>query len=299
MFDLVVVGHFTIDEVILGGERRTQAGGAALYTSIAAAKMGLRVGVVSKVGYDYPKKYLDEIEAKGIDLSGVEVLHDTPTTRFILDYMGDERCLSLRGGCKPIGTPDLYDLRARAAHIAPVLDEVPAEVISELSERCEILSLDPQGYVREISEGGTIEPKAWFDAEALSRLRVFKSSMRELRGIAGLGNPWDAMERVRECGPEVVIATGGRRGALMLVGEDRYRVPAFPMTTPIDPTGAGDAFMGGFLSQYLRERDALWSASVGAALASLMIETQGCRIEASEGEVLERAYWVQEGIEKM
>lgn len=299
MFDLVVVGHFTIDEVILQGEKRTQAGGAALYTSIAAAKMGLKVGVISKVGHDYPKKYLNEIENLGIDLSAVEVLQDTPTTRFILDYTGDERRLSLKGRCKPIRPSDLHDLRTRAMHIAPILEEVPAEVVSGLSKRCEILSLDPQGYVRGMTEGGVVEPKAWFDAEALSHVRVFKSSMRELRWITEVGNPWDAMERVRECGPEVVIATWGRRGALMLVEGDRYHVPAFTTARPIDPTGAGDAFMGGFLSQYLRDRDALWSASVGTALAFLLIETQGCRIEASMEEVYERAYWVQERIEEM
>jgi sugar/nucleoside kinase (ribokinase family) len=106
------------------------------------------------------------------------------------------------------------------------------------------------------------------------------------------------MERIRESGPEIVVATWGRRGALMLAEERRYHIPAFP-TQPLDPTGAGDAFMGGFLSQYLREKDALWSASVGASLSSSLIETQGCRIDASVGEILERANWVRERIERL
>jgi sugar/nucleoside kinase (ribokinase family) len=295
---LLVVGNLTIDEVVLQGKRRTQAGGAALYTPTAAAKMDLSVGVVSKVGYDYPKEHLNEMSALGIDIFGVKILQDLPTTSFLLDYTGDERRLFLRERCKAIEPQDLRNVRAEAAHIAPVFDEVPAETVLELSERCGFLSLDPQGYVRQVTKNGVVEPRAWFDAQVLSRISVFKSSMEELRWISGSENPWKGLERIRESGPEIVAATWGRRGTLMLAKEKRYHVPAFP-AQPVDPTGAGDAFIGGFLSQYLRGQDALWSASVGAAIASLLIETWGCRIDASMGEVHERAEWVRERIERL
>ena len=295
---LLVVGNLTIDEVIIRGIRRVQAGGAALYTSIAAAKKGLRVDVISKVGYNYPKEQLDEIGALGINPSGVKILQDAPTTRFLLDYSGDERRLSLLERCSPIEPQDLQNVRFEAVHIAPVFDDVPAETVLDLSERCSFLSLDPQGYVRRVTQNGIVEPKAWFDAQVLSRISVFKSSTEELRWITGLRNPWKGLERIRESGPEVVVATWGRRGALMLAYENRYNIPAFP-AQPIDPTGAGDAFIGGFLSQYLRCQDALWSASVGASLASFLIETQGCRINASVEDIHERANWVQKRIERL
>jgi sugar/nucleoside kinase (ribokinase family) len=295
---LLVVGDLTIDEVILREERRTQPGGSALYTPVATTKMGLNVGVISKVGYDYPKEQLSEMESLGIDTSGVKILRDVPTTRFLLDYSGDERRLSLLGRCKPIEPQDLKNARAEAVHIAPVFDEVPAETVLELSKRCGFLSLDPQGYVRQVTLDHAVESRTWFDIRVLSRLNVFKSSIEELQWIAESEDPWKGMERIRETGPEVVVATWGRRGALMLAEEHRYHIPAFP-TQPVDPTGAGDAFIGGFLSQYLREKDAIWSASVGASLSSSLIEMQGCRIEASVEKILERANWVRERIERL
>lgn len=299
MFDLVVVGHLTVDEVILPDERRTQAGGAVLYTSVAANKMDLRVGVASKVGQDYPREYLGEMETRGIDISQVEVLRDAPTTRFILNYTGNERRLSLRGHCRPIEPEDLHYLGAKVAHIAPVLDEVPVETVSEISKRCEILSLDPQGYVRQVAEDGEVNPKTWFDPEILSLLNVFKSSTGELQWIVRLENPWDAMERIRRSGPEVVISTWGRKGALMLVDKKRYQVPTFPPAKTLDLTGAGDAFIGGFISQRLQNEDVLWSVSIGAALASYLIETRGCRINASKGEIIERAHWIRERVKEV
>lgn len=297
---LLVVGSLVIDEVFLGeGRRRIQAGGAALYSSIAAKKMNLEVGVVSKVGYDYPREYLEEMRTQGIDLSRVKILQDSPTTRFVLRYREEKRRLYLKGRCKPIEPQDLRRLRAEAVYITPVLDEVPRETVLEISRRCETLSLDPQGYVREGKGEEAIEPRPWFDAEVLSRLKIFKSSMEELHWIAGSGDPWTAMERIRSCGPEIVMVTWGRKGALMLAEEGRYHVPAFPTTKAIDPTGAGDAFMGGFLSQYLRGRDPLWSASVGAAVASCIVETLGCRLQASVREIHERANWVWERVKEM
>ena len=295
---LLVVGNLTIDKVIIRGGRRIQAGGSAFYTPLAAAKMGLRVGIISKVGYDYQKEYLDEMRAIGIDVAGVENVRDTPTTRFLLDYTGDERHLYLKGCCKPIEPWDIHDIKAETGHIAPVLDEVPAETVLELSDRCLLLSLDPQGYVRQATKDGAVEPKRWFDAQILSHITVFKSSVKELQWITGLENPWKSMEKIRNSGPEIVVATQGGEGALMLAEEDCYSIPAFP-THPVDPTGAGDVFIGGFLSQYLRDQDVVWSASIGAALASLLIETQGSRIDVSIGEISERANWVHARIRRL
>jgi len=295
---LLVVGNLTIDKVIIRGGRRIQAGGSAFYTPLAAAKMGLRVGIISKVGYDYQKEYLDEMRAIGIDVAGVENVRDTPTTRFLLDYTGDERHLYLKGCCKPIEPWDIHDIKAETGHIAPVLDEVPAETVLELSDRCLLLSLDPQGYVRQATKDGAVEPKRWFDAQILSHITVFKSSVKELQWITGLENPWKSMEKIRNSGPEIVVATQGGEGALMLAEEDRYHIPAFP-TRPVDPTGAGDTFIGGFLSQYLRDQDVVWSASIGTALASLLIEAPGSKIDASIGEISERANWVHARIKRL
>jgi len=295
---LLVVGNLTIDEVVFRGGRRIQAGGAALYTPVAAAKMGLRAGVISNVGCDYQKEPLDEMRTLAVDVTHVKILQDALTTRFRLDYTGDERRLSLMERCRPMEPQDLHNIRAEAAHIAPVFDEVPAETVLELSERCLLLSFDPQGYVRQVTKDRVVGPRRWFDTQILSHIKVFKSSVEELQWITGTENPWKSMEEIRNSGPDIVVATQGSKGALMLAEGSHYYVPAFP-THPVDPTGAGDAFIGGFLSQHLHGQDAPWSASVGASLASLLIETAGCRIDASIREIGERANWVHGRIKRL
>lgn len=244
---LLAVGNLTIDEVSVGGERRVQAGGASLYASAAAARLETDVCVVSKVGGDYPEEYLKDLVRAGINTRGVKRINGASSTRFQLDYRGEERRLYLRGQCRRIEPEDVADTNAEAVHIGPVFDEVPPRTVICLSAQHGLLSLDPQGYVRHVGKDGKVRPKSWFDARVLSRLHVFKCSAQELRLIIGHEDPWEGMLRVRHQGPEIVIATLGKQGALMMAGENRYHVPAFPITTA-DPTGAGDAFAGGFLS---------------------------------------------------
>lgn len=294
---LLVVGNLTVDEVVSQSEKSVQAGGAALYTSVAAAKMGTSVRVVSNVGYDYPKEYLAEMVAAGLLTDRIRIVGDCLTTRFVLEYSDTERQLFLREKCRKIEPEDVQNLRAQLSHIAPVFNDVPRETVFTLSEKCGLLSLDPQGYVRSVAEGERILPLPWFETEILQKITVFKSSLEELHSICPCST-WMGMEKIKQSGPEAVIITEGSYGALMLTDSGRYGIPAFP-SQPVDTTGAGDAFSGGFLAQYLNDQDAVWSASLGTALASFEIETRGCRIEASKGMILERAAWVHERIERL
>ena len=81
-------------------------------------------------------------------------------------------------------------------------------------------------------------------------------------------------------GPEVLIIKKGEHGALMFAGESIFSVPAFPLPDIVDPTGAGDAFMGGFAGFLAQNEtinlDVLKQAVVyGSAVASFTVEKFG------------------------
>lgn len=117
---------------------------------------------------------------------------------------------------------------------------------------------------------------------------VFKSSVRELELVMGERDPWNGLERILRQGVEVAMATMGGEGSLLAFGAGRYVVPAHDAVS-VDPTGAGDAFLGCFFLEYLEGEEPLWCASMGSAVASFVVETMGTEIGASPEDIRERA----------
>ncbi|MDH5200398.1 MAG: carbohydrate kinase family protein, partial [Candidatus Bathyarchaeota archaeon] len=148
-------------------------------------------------------------------------------------------------------------------------------------------------------EDGRVQPRHWFDVGLLRRLTVFKSSDEELRLITGEANPLWGLEKLVRFGAKVAMATRGGEGALLATGRQRFRVPALRVRRALDPTGAGDAFMGGFLLEYLDGEEPLWCASMGAAVASCVVETLGARFDASKQEARRRAEEIYDGAERI
>ncbi len=296
MTDLVVVGHIAIDTVITAEGSRTQLGGPPTYVSLVARKLGLDIGVITKVGGDMPSSLRGQLQGRGIDLRG-QIMEGASTTRFTLDYRGAERRLSIDSICEEIRPEDVHD-PPEAVLIAPIVGEVPPTTSSSLAE-ARFIALDPQGFVREVRRNGTVWPKRWLDQDLLRRVTVYKSSGEELELVTGEISPLLGLRKILDLGAEVAIATIGEQGALMLTKDSGFRIPVHRVQVVLDPTGAGDAFMGGFLSEYLDGEEAFWCAAMGAAVSSCVIETRGAVIEASNREVRRRAESLYEGVTRL
>lgn len=285
MADLAVVGHIAIDRIIDAGGERTQLGGPPTYVSLAARRLGKRVDVVTKVGEDIPDDFISQLRMLRVDLEGM-IVEGAETTRFVLDYRGADRLLSVGSVCEEISPEEVSELQ-EAVLIAPIVGEIPPSTVSQID--ADLIALDPQGFVREIRDDGRVLLRHWFDGELLKRLTVFKSSEWELRLITGEANALWGLEKIVRLGAKVALATRGRQGALLATRRQSFRIPAFRVRNVLDPTGAGDAFVGGFLLEYLDGEEPLWCASVGAAAASCTVETFGAKLDASVQEVRRRA----------
>jgi len=98
-----------------------------------------------------------------------------------------------------------------------------------------------------------------------------------------------AIKAIHDIGVETVIVTMGTKGSVLSVEGAQYNIAACPSQVLVDPTGAGDVFMGGFLNEYLREKDLVWCACVGSAAASLVVEGIGPTYFGKKEEIYRRA----------
>jgi sugar/nucleoside kinase (ribokinase family) len=294
VLDVVSVGNFSIDSILLPNRSTpfVVLGGSTGYVSLAARRLGSNVSVISKVGRDFPEAYNWWLEQEGVDLSNVIKDEGAETTRFELEYDSDlsNRVLRLRSKAPAIMIEDLpASLRAKAIHIAPIADEITYEVAEEMRSRTDILSLELQGLIRDFSVRGEVSLKSLSDQRILDIIDVFKSSNKELKAATGISDADSAIKTVHDHGVKIVIVTLGAQGVAVSVEDTIHRVPAYKPVKVVDPTGAGDAFIGGFLAEYVYGEDCSWCSYVGSAIASIIVEGPGPTSLGDKDEIYSRA----------
>ena len=151
------------------------------------------------------------------------------------------------------------------------------------------LSLDPQGFVREFDIDGNMHLKRWHDQQVLEQIDLYKSSLSEIRRITGLADLQLAMEKIHDYGAKIVIITRGMKGSKLLFEGKLYDIPACKPKIVRDPTGAGDAFIGAFLAEYVKGKDLVWCACIGSASASFVVEGVGPEVFGEKEEIYARA----------
>jgi len=298
--DVAVVGHFTIDSIRLPSRSGPFVvfGGSVTYVSFVTKRLDATVSVISKVGGDFPEAYMWLLREEGIDVSGVVKLKKGRTTRFELEYSADlsNRTLKLESKAAPITVRNLpKSLRAKAVHVAPIAGEISYEVVEKLKGCADVLSLDPQGLLRRFNKKtGKVTFSSSVDKRLFSLINVYKSSFDEISALTGQSDLSSATNAIHDFGVETVIVTLGAKGAVLSVEKTVYNIPPCSSRVFVDPTGAGDAFIGGFLTEYIRQKDSLWCACVGSAAASLVIEGIGPTFFGEKDEIYERARSVYE-----
>jgi len=294
MFDIVSVGHVSLDHIFLPSRNTpfVVLGGSVVYVSFAARRLDARVSVVSKIGSDFPAAYLWWLRQESVDLSSVSRAENAQTTSFELKYGNDlsNRALRLKNKAPRIDAADLSNsLKARAIHFGPIAGEITYEIAEKLRNCSAILSLDPQGLVRNFDENGNVTFGPLMDKRILGLMDIYKSSLKEIQAVTGLSDVDSAIKMVHKYGAKIVIVTLGASGAMVSVEDTIHRVPACKPEKIVDPTGAGDAFIGSFLAEYVNGEDCSWCSYVGSAAASFVIEGVGPTFFGDKEEIYRRA----------
>ncbi len=309
--DYAIVGGLRDDYSITpdGQAHLHQLGGNALYSAVGARLWArppsARVGIVARVGSNFPAEWLTEITQHDIDVGGVVVRPEALDTRTFYAY----RSLEVRDDTDPaahfaaIGQPlppallgyanstagqddpaifsplgvrphevAPHYLAARAFHLAPYDFSVHASMPGLVRQNPgRLLTCDPS--IR------FMQPRYAQQVGAIIRqLDAFLPSEMETRAFFGeaVSDLWSAAEAFGALGARCVVLKLGARGQFVYDtgARRRWHVPAYP-TRVVDVTGAGDAYCGGFLVGLTETGDPLEAALRGSVSASLTVEGTG------------------------
>lgn len=274
---LYTIGNFTIDDIVLwptGQNWMSQPGGNVLFSALGARVWLETVGLLARIGRDYPRERLREIEARGLYLGLRSV--DLPTIHSwaLYEAEGERQFVNhLHSGSNVTMTIHPEEIEAehltgRAYHLAPAPVEQQAALIKRLKPFGSLISLDPH----ELWINGY---EAIIEA-MLAEVDFFLPSRFEARLLYGTDAPEEAARAFARWGSKVVVIKLGADGSLVYdsLGERLVHVPAYPAQVH-DTTGAGDAFCGGFLAGYLLTGDPVIAAQYGTVSASYVVEAIG------------------------
>lgn len=272
MFDLVSIGHTARDE--FEGEPDWRIGGTATYAAAAAARLGDRVALLTRVARGELERLAARCAELGIELHSLE---SSATTTFSFRYVDGRRRLRLRARARAIGARDVPDAlrRTRAVVFASIAHEIEPSLFELYSAIPRVLAA--QGYLRSWDADGTVRRREWEEAATVLRhVSVAVVSEEDIEGDLDVARGWSAVAPV--------IVTVAERGALVLRGGREILVGGFPAEV-VDQTGAGDAFCAG-LALALADGDDLEHATRFAnAVASFAVEGVGTSALATREEV--------------
>lgn len=244
---ILCVGSVALDSVETPfGKAERVLGGSAVYFG-AAATVFNPVDLVGVVGDDYPLTELDFLEKRGADLSGIERATGESffwAGRYHYD-LNTRDTLETKLGVFADFRPKIPDGFRDASHvflgnIDPVLQ---LEVLEQVSSP-EVVACDTMNFWIEGSRDALLE--------LLGKVRILMVNDEEVRQLAEEPNLLKAARWIQARGPEIVIVKKGEHGAILFASDWIFYVPGYPLEEVFDPTGAGDAFAGGFMGHLAR-----------------------------------------------
>ncbi|HEY2182072.1 MAG TPA: PfkB family carbohydrate kinase [Solirubrobacteraceae bacterium] len=240
---ITVVGSIAYDAVKTPfGERERMLGGAAVHFALAAAFFD-EVRVVGPVGDDFGESELDVMRERGIDVSDVERVAGGKTFFWRGEYgwdLNSRETLDTQLGVFEGFQPKLSDA-SRASDVlflANIQPDLQRDVRAQLPA-ARFVALDSMNLWIEIARDSLLG--------AIENVDCLILNDAELRQLTGKPNLVSAAREILAWGPTVIVAKQGEYGAALVTRESFFALPAYPLETVIDPTGAGDSFAGGFV----------------------------------------------------
>jgi sugar/nucleoside kinase (ribokinase family) len=271
---LLCLGNLTIDDLVIDGRETTALGGDALFAALAARRTLSDVRMLAPVGSDLPATLLGTVADFGITVEPSRP-RGIPTVRNRVEYAADgSRTWDLLCG------EEAFDvLSVHPEDVTPEALSATGILVSAMSLRSQ-LTLGP--WLRERTDATVFldlqeDYVAGNERELLDLLAtcdVFLPSEVEAVALAGTSDLDRAAQRFLDAGPGVVVVKTAERGCVVATAEGTRHL-ATEAVLPVDSTGAGDAFCGGFAAAHVAGADPVEAARTGAAAARVAIGGYG------------------------
>jgi sugar/nucleoside kinase (ribokinase family) len=239
---LLIVGSTALDSIKTPkAENPRLLGGSASHAAVAASFFS-PVKIVGVVGDDFPKKYLQLYRKHGIDLAGLQI-RPGKTFHWSGEYeanMNNRRTLKTELGVFETFTPKLPAAYQTApfvllANIAPALQH---HVLDQM-RRPRFVVADTMDLWLKVALPDLLR--------LVKRLDGFVLNDSEAQQLTGEDNVFTALKKIHQLGPKYVVIKQGSHGSILSGPPGLFICPAYPLRKVVDPTGAGDSFVGGMM----------------------------------------------------
>ncbi len=269
--DIMMIGHFAKDRVVVDGRGETVSGGAVYYGSVALRHLGIRVAVVTRLHQDDFSR-LDELKAAGVRVfaspapatSGIENIYDSTDM--------ERRITHPLGFAGPFRIADIPDVPARIYAIVPIMaGEVDLTLLTALAARGPV-ALDVQGFVR-VRDGDNLVFRPWSEmAEGLAHVTYLKADRAEAELLTGETELAAAARRLAAYGPREVVVT--ESAGVTVYADGQVHFAPFTPRSLAGRTGRGDTCFATYLGKRLTTTPAE-ACRWAAVIATLKQERPG------------------------
>lgn len=293
MNKLLAVGTVAFDAIETPfGKTDKILGGSGTFVGLAASQFGIKTGIISVVGGDFPTSYLEMMNSKGIDTTGIEIIKEGKTFFWSGKYHNDMNSrdtliteLNVLENFTPVVPENLKD--AAIVMLGNLHPLTQASVLDQMTVRPKLVVLDTMNFWMDIALADL--------HTVLKRVDVITINDEEARQLSGEYSLVNAAKKIHEMGPKYVVIKKGEHGALLFNKGKMFYAPALPLAEVFDPTGAGDTFAGGFCGYLSKTQNISFenmknAIIYGANLASFCVEKFGTERlqELTKEEVIKR-----------
>lgn len=290
---LVTVGTMAFDSLETPfGKAEKVIGGSATYVAYAASYFYQPIKQISIVGGDFPQSEFDELNRRGVNTEGVEILENDKSFFWSGKYHLD---MNTRDSlATDLNVLEKFDPKIPESYqdcdylmIGNLMPSLQMRVINGFRNRPKMIVLDTMNFWMDT---------AWDDLqEVVKHIDVLVLNDSEARQFTNEYSLVKAAKNILQMGPKFVVIKKGEHGALLFSKNETFVAPALLLEDVFDPTGAGDTFAGGFIGHLARSNDFSFenikkAVIVGSAMASFCVEKFGTERlkEISQNDIIDR-----------
>ena len=298
MSKLIIVGTLAFDTIETPfGKVERVLGGSAPFASLAAKTRDVECAIISIVGSDFPKKYIDIFQDRGIDVSQVQIDKNGKTFFWEGKYhenMKSRDTLDTQVNVLEKFNPELPDnfTEIDVLVLGNLDPKVQIKVIEQFYKKPNFTMLDTMNF--------------WMDNSLESLKEVIKKvdliciNDEEVLQLSGCDNLNEGVVSILAMGPKYIIMKRGEYGASVYSSSNKFTCKSYPVDNVIDPTGAGDSFAGGFASYLAKSKNYDFNSISNAliyanAIASFSVEKFGVEnmLDLKKNEIDKRINYIK------
>ena len=274
---LVIVGTVAFDAIETPfGKTDKIVGGAATFAGLSASYLYNNVKLVSVIGEDFGNS-IDIVTSKVIDVEGVEVVKGGKSFFWSGKYHNDMNSRDTL--ITELNVLADFDPKIPASYqdceyllLGNLTPQVQLDTLERLTNKPKLVVLDTMNFWMNVA----LEDLK----KVLKKVDVLTINDEEARQLSGEYSLVKASEKILAMGPKYLIIKKGEHGALLFGEGQIFSAPALPLVDVFDPTGAGDAFAGGFIGYLARVKSINFTNMknaiiYGSAMASFCVEKFG------------------------